>query len=169
MSGAVDAYVALGANLGDRVANLRIAAERLAQLPETCLARSAIYETQPVGGPEDQPPYLNAAVHLRTQLSPHALLNRCLAIEHRMGRVRNMPNGPRIIDLDVLLHGRTVIATPELTVPHPRMHARGFVLLPLADIAPDVGHPLLERTIARLCTELPRVADACVATDLTWS
>lgn len=129
------AYLALGSNLGDRLGYLRLA---VAELGSSVVARSRIYETDPVGGPDRQGPYLNMAVAIDTSLDPYALLRVCNQIEQRAGRVRSVRNGPRTLDIDILLFGDTRIDSEHLSVPHPRMAERRFVLQPLADIAPDL-------------------------------
>lgn len=141
---AVDAYVALGSNLGDREAQLKQAIETLrAQSGIRVAAVSTLYETAPVG-PPPQGPYLNAAVRLRTRLAPRVLLARLLEIERAAGRVRGGPRwSARRLDLDLLLHGSLVIDQPGLCVPHPRLHERAFVLEPLAELAPALVHPRL--------------------------
>lgn len=131
----VDAYVGIGANLGDRGAALQGAITELAALPGTVvLARSSVYESAPLdaGGGD----YLNAVVQLATTLAPLELLHALQAIERAHGRVRKHRNAPRTLDLDLLMHGDATSATTELTLPHPRLHERAFVLLPLAEIAP---------------------------------
>jgi 2-amino-4-hydroxy-6-hydroxymethyldihydropteridine diphosphokinase len=134
-------YLALGANLGDRLANLQRAVDELAATPGIRVVRSSrVYETEPVGGPE-QPEYLNAALEVETDLAPHDLLEACLAVEGAMGRVRDERWGPRPIDVDVLTFGTETIDEPDLTVPHPRMHERGFVLVPLAELDADPPVP----------------------------
>ncbi|HZY88495.1 MAG TPA: 2-amino-4-hydroxy-6-hydroxymethyldihydropteridine diphosphokinase, partial [Gemmataceae bacterium] len=151
----VTAFVALGSNLGDRRAYLGRAAEALRGLPGVTVARqSSLYETAPVGGPAGQGPYLNAAAEVRTDLPAEALLHALLDIESQLGRVRQERDGPRTIDLDLLLYGDLVCAGPELTVPHPRLHERLFVLRPLAEIAPGVVHPVLKRTALDLLADL---------------
>lgn len=143
----VTAYVALGSNLGDRVAHLEAAFSALAALPGTRLAgRSAIFETPPLG-PAGQQDYLNATAALRTGLTPHALLDALLAIEQSRGRVRRERWGARTLDLDLLLHGEAVVRDPRLTLPHPAMLQRAFVLTPLCDLAPDLvvaGRPVTQ-------------------------
>jgi len=135
------AYLGLGANLGDRLANLQRAVDLLAEVSGLRVARSSrVYETEPVGGPE-QPEYLNAVVEVETDLAPHDLLEACLSVETRMGRVRAEPWGPRTIDIDVLTYGDETIDEPDLVVPHPRMHERGFVLVPLAELTADPSLP----------------------------
>jgi 2-amino-4-hydroxy-6-hydroxymethyldihydropteridine diphosphokinase len=148
---AVTAYIALGANLGDRDANLRAALSALESPPWINLFRvSRFLENPAVGGPLGSPPFLNAAVELRTILSPIELLHRLLEIERVLGRSRREKWEPRIIDLDLLLYADQIIATEELTVPHPLMHQRIFVLQPLMEIAPDLVHPLLGKEIHEL-------------------
>ena len=152
------AAIALGSNLnssfGNPQANLREALRRLASLG-TVTAVSSFHATDPVGY-LDQPRFINAAALLETSLPPLDLLHALLAIEHTMGRDRTNapPKGPRIIDLDLLLYGNVILQTPELTLPHPAMHERAFVLAPLAEIAPNMLHPAQQRTIAQLFESL---------------
>ena len=131
-------FVGLGANLGDAAATVRAAFEALDALPGTrCVARSALYRSAPIEAQGAD--YINAVAQLQTQLSPAALLKELQAIEDRFGRERPYRNAPRTLDLDLLLYGQRRIVTPRLTVPHPRMHERAFVLAPLAEIAPDLA------------------------------
>ena len=125
-------YLSLGSNVGDRWARLR---EAVAALPDVA-AVSPVYETEPVGGPPGQEPYLNAVVELDTDLSPHDLLELAHRLEDAAGRRRVEHHGPRTLDVDVLLVGDLVVDEPDLVVPHPRMYGRRFVLRPLADLAP---------------------------------
>ncbi len=127
------AYVALGSNLGDRRESLR----RAVLAFNDVVAVSHLYETEPVGGPDNQGAYLNMVIGLDTELDPFALLARCRSVEAELGRVRTVRNAPRTLDADVLLYGDVRIDSEELTVPHPRMWERRFVMAPLADIAPD--------------------------------
>ena len=126
------AYLGLGSNLGDRRAHLRAAVDALPDV----VAVSPVYETEPVGGPPDQQPYLNLVVALDTTRSPRQLLELGQALEAAAGRVRTEPNGPRTLDVDVLLVGDLKVDEPDLVVPHPRMWQRRFVLAPLADVIP---------------------------------
>jgi 2-amino-4-hydroxy-6-hydroxymethyldihydropteridine diphosphokinase len=130
------AFLGLGSNLGDRWTHLREAVAALA--PEEVVAVSPVYETDPVGGPAGQPPYLNLVVELATERSPRALLEVARRLEEAGGRVRAERHGPRTLDVDVLLVGDLVVSEPDLVVPHPRMHERRFVLAPLADLAPEL-------------------------------
>ncbi len=145
------AYLGLGANLGDRLANLQRAVDLLGADPGIrVVASSRIWETEPVGGP-DQPDHLNVVVRIDTELEPTPLLGACLRVEHVLGRVRDVRWGPRIIDIDVLLFGQAIFDEPGLTLPHPRMLERAFVLLPLLELVPDPvlpdGRRVLDATI----------------------
>jgi 2-amino-4-hydroxy-6-hydroxymethyldihydropteridine diphosphokinase len=133
----VRAFVGLGSNLGDRRAHLRRALSAL----EDVVAVSPLYETEPVGGPAGQPPYLNMVAELDTGASPRALLERGRRLEADAGRVRTVRHGPRPLDVDILLVGDEVVEEPDLVVPHPRMWERRFVVAPLADLAPDLVPP----------------------------
>jgi 2-amino-4-hydroxy-6-hydroxymethyldihydropteridine diphosphokinase len=146
-------YLSLGSNLGDRAANLKSAIERLRELGEV-VAVSSFYETEPVELIA-QPWFLNCVVQLDSEKMPKQLLAGILNLEHEMGRRRKQKKGPRIIDLDILLFGNSIVAMPGLTVPHPAMHERRFVLEPLAEIAPEVRHPVFKRTIRELREQLP--------------
>jgi len=142
-------YLSLGSNIGDRESNLSAA---LAFLQPTRV--SPIYETEPVDL-ADQPWFLNLAAELETDLAPHALLARTQQIERDLGRVRNVPKGPREIDIDILFFNGAIIDTPDLIIPHPRLHERRFVLQPLFDLAPDLRHPANGRTVREMLAALP--------------
>lgn len=146
-------YLSLGSNLGDRAANLQAAITRLAEVGEV-VAVSSLYETEPVDFAQ-QPWFLNCAVALSTEKMPKQLLTALLAIEQAMGRKRLQPKGPRLIDLDILLFGNSLVDTAALTIPHPALHQRRFVLEPLAEIAPEQRHPVFKRTIRELRDALP--------------
>lgn len=145
-------YLSLGSNLGDRAANIERAVDELATRGVRVTHASSLYETEPVEF-TDQPWFLNNAVEGQTDLEAVELLNVVLQVEQGMGRERGVPKGPRIIDVDILLYGECVIRTPELSIPHPRMAERLFVLAPMAEIAPNAIHPVLKKTIARLLGE----------------
>jgi 2-amino-4-hydroxy-6-hydroxymethyldihydropteridine diphosphokinase len=145
-------YLSLGSNIGDRAANLKSAIERLGELGSV-EAVSSFYETEPVEFTA-QPWFLNCAVKLDTEKMPKQLLASILDLEQSMGRRRIQKKGPRIIDIDILLFGSSIIQTKGLTIPHPSMLERRFVLEPLAEIAPDVRHPRLKRTIRELRDQL---------------
>ena len=137
----VIAYIGLGANLDEPAEQVRAATHELASLPDTRLmAVSSLYRTAPVGY-LDQPDFINAVAEVATRLAPRALLDALLAIERRHGRLREFPNAPRTLDLDLLLYGESAVTEPGLTIPHPRMHERAFVIMPLAEIAPDAPIP----------------------------
>jgi 2-amino-4-hydroxy-6-hydroxymethyldihydropteridine diphosphokinase len=146
-------YLSLGSNLGDREQMLRLALERLAAPDLRILRVSSIRETEPVDV-LDQPRFLNLVAEAETGLFPKQLLARTARIELELGRKRLRPKGPRTIDIDILLYGDAVIDSPELTVPHPRMAERRFVLEPLAELAPDLRHPVTRRTVREMLADL---------------
>ncbi|MBB6428517.1 2-amino-4-hydroxy-6-hydroxymethyldihydropteridine diphosphokinase [Algisphaera agarilytica] len=162
-SGPATAYIALGSNLGDRRAHLDAALAAIGELPGVGeVTPSTYYETAPVG-PQDQGMFLNAAARVATASTPEAFLEQLLTLERRLGRPPREERrhwGPREIDLDLLLHGNTVLDLPGLTLPHPRLHERAFVLRPLCDIAAEVPHPLFRQTMRELLAEVERDAEA---------
>jgi 2-amino-4-hydroxy-6-hydroxymethyldihydropteridine diphosphokinase len=145
-------YIALGTNLGDRLANLKTAIDAIS-LKLRVLAQSPVYETQPWGY-SAQPAFLNQVIRCMTTLSPQDMLGYLKRLEVTLGRTPTFRNGPRVIDLDILFYGRQVLNTPELTIPHPRLAERAFVLVPLADLAPRLKHPVLRKTVANLLNKV---------------
>ncbi|MDY6849430.1 MAG: 2-amino-4-hydroxy-6-hydroxymethyldihydropteridine diphosphokinase [Thermodesulfobacteriota bacterium] len=153
-------FIALGSNEGDREANLRGARDFLQRSEGiNLLASSALYETEPVGGPPDQSLYLNAVLAATTTLTARALLELCLQVEESFGRMRNEPMAPRTLDLDILFYGDHIIDEPDLVIPHPRLHERAFVLVPLRDLAPDLVHPVLKKSVRRLLGDFEPVEE----------
>jgi 2-amino-4-hydroxy-6-hydroxymethyldihydropteridine diphosphokinase len=154
------AFIGLGTNLGDRAANYREALQRIGQLPQTRVVRhSSIYETEPMGDIEGV--FLNGAVEVETELAREELMRRLLSIERTMGRKRRRGRRPlrrtyqpRIIDLDLLFFDNEIVDTPALTLPHPRLHERRFVLAPMAELAPSLVHPKLNISISALLAGL---------------
>ena len=145
-------YLALGTNLGERSDNLRAALNAFA--PQICvLEESRVYETEPWGY-ADQPAFLNMVVRAETDLSPRDLLGRLKELEASLGRIPGFRNGPRLIDLDILFYDNLSLEIPGLVIPHPRLHERAFVLIPLADVAPGLLLPVLGRSAAQIVENL---------------
>jgi 2-amino-4-hydroxy-6-hydroxymethyldihydropteridine diphosphokinase len=149
MSEGTPIYLSLGSNLGDRAANLKRAIGALPDAGVRVLRRSSLYETEPVDFLA-QPWFLNCVAEAETSLAPRQLLDGLQGIERLLGSKKLVPRGPRIIDLDILFYGTNVIRTQEMEIPHPRMASRRFVLVPLADLAPEMRHPVLNATIAEM-------------------
>lgn len=141
-------FIGIGSNLGNKEKNIRKAIEQM-QAKCTLRKTSSIYTTEPIGI-KDQPEFLNCVVSVDTDLSARKLLDFLLRIETKMGRERKEKNGPRIIDLDILFYGKAIINEPQLTIPHPRLQERLFVLVPLNEIAPELEHPVLKKKISQL-------------------
>ena len=155
--GRIEAHLSLGANLGDRAASLRRALEEVAKLPATELVRvSGVYETEPWGVDEPQPPYLNMAATIATALGPVELVGSLKAIERALGRPAATTNRPRVIDVDLLLHGQTVLNSVRhnVTVPHPEIAGRAFVLAPLREIAGGAVHPVTGETVTAMAARV---------------
>ena len=148
----VTAYLGLGSNIGDRRANLEKALDYLSQRMRLT-GKSSIYDTEPVGNRE-QPRFLNMVCRVETMLKAPDLLVLAKAIERKQGRMPGRPNSPRPIDIDILFYGEETIRTPELTIPHPRLTQRAFVLVPLAEIAPALIHPVEKKTVSELLKEV---------------
>ena len=148
-----EVYLGLGSNLADRRQNILDAAERLRSV-STDVTISTLYETRPLGF-DAQPAFINAACRIWTRLDPFELLNKLRTIQASVGGRPAFVNGPRALDIDILLYGRAVLESPSLTIPHPRMADREFVLAPLAEIAPELRHPVLKKTMRSLLRRLP--------------
>ena len=156
----VTAYLGLGSNLGNRLAFLRGGRDSLTSRFDIVLTRaSGVYETAAVGGPADNPPFLNAVLEIETALTPRELLAACLAVEDEFGRTRPMEWAPRTLDIDLLLYNDLLSDDPEMRIPHPHLHERAFVLAPLSEIAPDLIHPRLQKTVRELVAALPLCTD----------
>lgn len=150
----ISTYIAVGSNLGERESLIQQAQKLIEQIPATRFLRtSKVYETEPVGGPP-QGKYLNAVWEIETNLAAGTLLQQLLAAEKELGRLRNEPNGPRTIDLDILFYGDARFEISGLKIPHPRLHERAFVLQPLMDLCPEKVHPGLKQSIRELWQSL---------------
>jgi 2-amino-4-hydroxy-6-hydroxymethyldihydropteridine diphosphokinase len=145
-------FLLIGGNIGDRLQNLH---QAIALLSTTCgpvLQQSAVYETA-AWGKTDQAAFLNQALLLTTSLTPQALITTILSVEEEMGRLRMEKNGPRVIDIDIIFYNEVVMNEPNLIIPHPQLQNRRFVLVPLVEIAPDLVHPILHKTVTELLAE----------------
>ncbi len=147
-------YLALGSNMGNRLVNLKAAISNLT--PQMAVKKqSSVYET-PAWGGTDQAAYLNQALKVETYLTPEALLNHLKRLEVALGRIPSFKNGPRLIDIDILFYDELVMDTPQLVIPHPRLQERAFVLVPLNEIAPDLIHPFLRKSVIELLDDVDR-------------
>ena len=156
MTGAPRAYVGMGSNLGDRAGNLLLGVRGMTAAGLSVSRLSSVYETEPAGVSEEQPSFLNMAVELRAPLPPpEELLRLLLDIERALGRTRPRTLAPRTLDLDLLLYEAKTVVTDTLTLPHPRLHQRRFVLAPLAELIPEGRHPTLDSTFAQLLAATP--------------
>jgi 2-amino-4-hydroxy-6-hydroxymethyldihydropteridine diphosphokinase len=152
-------YISFGSNLGDRLKNIKLGLQFIScNRSITITKKSSLYETEPVGY-ENQGWFLNGVIEIKTSVSPHKLLSLLKKVERKLGRKRTIRWGPREIDLDILLYNQKCVDTPSLTIPHPRMHKRGFVLVPLVEIAPQIIHPIFKKSAKQLLAELPDSKD----------
>lgn len=145
------AFLGLGSNLGNRMAFLRGGRDALIRRPGIVLINAAcVYETEAIGGPPENPRFFNTVLQIETSLPPQQLLETCLDVENEFGRTRPVRWAPRTLDIDILFYDDQVLCEEALTIPHPRLHERTFVLAPLRDIAPELKHPLLDQTVREL-------------------
>ena len=162
------AFLGFGGNLEDPLSNFRQARKDLAKHPQiSVISSSPLYQTPPVGGPEGQPDFLNCVIEILTGLLPLELLQLCRQIEDGAGRIRDLRWGPRTLDIDLLLIDDLILDAPDLILPHPRLHQRHFVLLPLNDLAPQFYHPVIGETVAQLLSILPEAVGITRIKD-TW-
>jgi 2-amino-4-hydroxy-6-hydroxymethyldihydropteridine diphosphokinase len=165
------AYIGIGSNLGDRADNCRRAIDEIRRFTDTLVVQhSSLYDTEPMEL-SDQGSFINGVVAIRTGLSPLKLLSACQNVEQLLGRKRLIRYGPRTIDLDILLYGQCAMETVELIIPHPKLHLRRFVLVPLVEISPETVHPILHQTVAELLNEIKdnyhvrRLPSSCLMLD----
>ncbi len=152
-------YVAIGGNIGDVEENLAKAVALIHQLPTTRVTDvSGLYRTAPVGGPEGQPDFFNGAIALTTGLEPDQLMAALIGIEHQLGRVREVQDGPRTVDLDIILWGDLVVDSAHTTIPHPRMESREFVLLPLSEVGGSARHPVSNLTVDEMLSAIEDIS-----------
>lgn len=152
-------YISSGSNLGDREENLKRAFELIGENPEIKITNTSLfYETEPIGD-KDQDWFLNGVLEIQTSLLPEELLGILQGIEEGLGRTRGLKGSPRTIDLDILLFGNQVVDLPRLKIPHPELYKRNFVLIPLAEIAPEITHPIFNKTIEELLWECPDTSE----------
>ena len=147
-------FLLTGGNVGNRLENLQQAVELLAKYCGRILQRSSVYETE-AWGKTDQPNFLNQVLEIETEMKPESLMDEILKIEQLMGRIRNEKYGPRIIDIDILFFNKEIITRPGLVIPHPELQNRRFVLIPLAELAPQFEHPVLKKSISELLKDCP--------------
>jgi len=165
----VECLIALGSNIGDRLSHLQYAVKALTSSPDITVASiSGLYETAPVGGPENQGAYYNAALLACTTLSVYELLSFLHSIENHRQRERQLRWGPRTLDLDLLAYSDELYNDDDLIVPHPRMHRRRFVMVPVCDVAPSFVHPRLGKSMHRLLSDLPVEQDDLILVSPIW-
>jgi 2-amino-4-hydroxy-6-hydroxymethyldihydropteridine diphosphokinase len=162
----VIAYIGLGANLGEPKRQIKEALVRLATIEAVELRQVSSFYLNPPLGPQNQPWFVNAVAQIRTRIGPEALLKGLERVEAALGRVKEERWGPRLIDLDLLLYNGVVRSGPRLILPHPQMHRRAFVLVPLAEIDPEAWHPVLQKSAAELLAELDAAALAALRPDM---